>query len=251
MGRLSRLAIVAIGIIVAVGCARSHPSEPKPELDGVVAILRISTPYGLGHACPVSETSAYTARHVVKPLHGNPEYSVGVTWTDGDGHSGYAKPFGTDMVRDVAYITPLNDGKFPHAFETATEAPVVGDKLKILGYNYEESKAFLYEKLVVATVTNNVAGLIVMKGNPDHGSSGGCVLNSKNELVGIMVWGSPTSRTFEQMAMAVAVYGEYDIFKHLAEQEKSKPKSEPEAEPTDSEVLGLLKRFFGNAEKVN
>lgn len=220
-------------LMLTVGCGGVRGIK-APEIQGpdTKAVLRVSTGFGFAHACPVAEgTYAYTARHVIqRPPYGNTE-TLNLQWSDGNGNWGLASSKVEDIssARDLAVIRPYKK-PFPGSYVVASEAPAVGAKLTILGYNYESAESFLDDKVVTAKFYREVAGLMVLSKSADQGSSGGCVLNEQGELVGIAVWG-PQARNTETVGIMLALWGDHA----------------PIPAPTDEDeaTKALLRKFFG------
>lgn len=152
-----------------------------PALEGVPSV---SNRFTLGHLCPVSSTTAWTAAHVVDPAPFDKDVPLtALRWSDRLGNGGIALPLaGVPTHEDLAVVT----GSFPVVFPVAPAAPVVGDQVWIdsFGYGFKP-------KVTQAKITRQVGAMLIIDKDPEGGSSGGCALNRDGQVVGIVVWGVP------------------------------------------------------------
>lgn len=138
---------------------------------------------GLGHACPISPTEAYTADHVAVERDGPRGWTGPLVWGDIFGYSGTLRWVWSDARRDLSLMT--TDVPFSGYFRVAKHAPAVGDYVIITGYDYSNG---LVSKPMRVKVLQVLGGHLTYNGTPGPGSSGSCViLEATSEVVGVNV----------------------------------------------------------------
>jgi trypsin-like peptidase len=183
-GRVVVWGVVVMGLLV-VGQALFGEELPPP-VPIEVGSIALSTHGGFGHACPISAGLALTARHVIDPRPFDPETPLQPgRWNDEDGHEGIFLPLNVARDRDLGLIT----GEFPHWYEIAKAPPKRGERLRIVGFEWQKKGRFLAPKVWTVEYLRQTGGMLIVSENPDSGSSGSCVLNEAGEVVGIEVWG--------------------------------------------------------------
>jgi len=187
-------------------------------MDGV---LRLIGRFSTAHACPYGDGRyALTAAHVIDPRPFDlsvPAFAV--RWSDGDGHSGVAEPVVIFRSSDLAVIEREDRQPFSRAYPLARAKPFSGDKVFILAYDQDSKVAALSPHLVEGSVLRVVADNLILDENSKPGSSGGCVLNDKGEIVGIVAWGRaamtkfPKARAYPLAVEAVENGARYAVAK--------------------------------------
>jgi len=160
--------------------------------DRIVALWTKDT---LSHACPINSTDALTADHVAlkdKFINGSEgKFAPFVIWGDELGNTGTAQWQWSDVRRDLSMIrTPPLTPNFSAYLRRAAEVPAVGSKVYVVGYDFKTTDpgtGGLGDWTMEVTVTGSRAGVLVYSGTPGGGSSGGCVLNQRGEIVAVNV----------------------------------------------------------------
>jgi len=201
---LSRSA--ALGACISAGLlghAMPASAAVKPDMSSV---LRLSGRFGLAHGCPISADLAITAAHVIDhaPFSDTPLFPE--MWSDGNGHIGVAEGFSVDNFRDLGRLRPRNV-KFASWYSVATNAPLPGDKVFMLGYDYGSRSDAFADKLYELKVLRVIGGVIVMDNSSKPGSSGGCVLNSAGEAIGVVAWSHEVGHG-EDVGFATGIWGD-------------------------------------------
>lgn len=201
---LLKLWLMTMAALVLAAIAKG--AEPGPSLD-TAAVLRVTTRFGLAHACPISATLALTSAHVIDPAPLNSQAPLfGGRWSDGYFGRGRISPIPglLDSSRDLAVVR----GEFERHYVLAAAQPAPGSALYALGYDFRNTRDPLGSRLHALTLVRQLGGVLVMNGpNTEGGSSGGCVFNAANEVVGI-IDGSIEMDNEKKVVMAVAVWGE-------------------------------------------
>jgi hypothetical protein len=178
------------GIMVVValflsGCASSlrGPGEAGgPDLSGV---LGVSSQDRLGHVCPVSPTQALTAEHVStwrSPWDRSTWTSLALV-VEVDGRPVIVQEYSGWNWRDLSIVKIITEGAtFPKWYKMATERPEPGDNLWLRGYDMGEA---LRPSRTKAQLKNIRTGLLYFEPTPLGGSSGSCILNDQEEVVGV------------------------------------------------------------------
>lgn len=140
-----------------------------------------------GHLCPTSPTTAYTARHVSTVERGEEETTPPLSWALPSGLGGTVIEVHSDRRRDLAVVDVTPGAEhFPRAWPVALSGPVRGDKVWIVGYDFESDDI---RPLVYGTKVTGVLGhLFLTAGSPGPGSSGSCVFRAAGagwEVLGI------------------------------------------------------------------
>lgn len=215
------LMAVLVTTLATVGCGgplrvKGHAME-GPDMGGV---LRVSTYFGIAHACPIGEGyQALTSRHVVdrEPLNlGAPMFSG--RWSDAYGSRGWwdADARGLSYHRDLAIISLRS--KSHKAFKVSEKAPFEDQPMYVLGYDYTRANEGFAPFVHRVLFMREVAGLLMLSANTESGSSGSCVLSAQGEVVGILM-GWVRINTADVLGTAVAVWGE-DFSDGLTEAKK-------------------------------
>lgn len=147
--------------------------------DPPVMSIPVSHFRGAAHICPIGDNEALTARHVATIQVSSDPRDLAVSPLR-FGKDGIAAANNWSKILDIAHLQ--TDRKLPYYFPIAKESAKVDDKVTITGYNND--KGYLQENKE-AKVLNIQAGLLIYNSTPGPGSSGSCVFNEKNEVVGV------------------------------------------------------------------
>ena len=139
-------------------------------------------------ACPIGATLAWTALHVVDQ---NPRPT---RWEMDDPY-GHPNAGGFEVLsrypaRDLALISSTT-GAFPHHWTLAQKPPFPGEKVVTLG-KIMGNQRVLDRGHVLAIYD----GEMLVSGDSMPGSSGGCVLDSSGEVVGVHLGAKFWTRIF-------------------------------------------------------
>ena len=144
---------------------------------------------GSGHACPTEE-AIYTARHVVEkgPL-SSPYGGTTTLWIDN--------------TRDIAAISVGQPTLRFRVVKSVQEQ----EKVHWYEFNFTNKKKMFVQEKQEARVLRSVSGHIIFDKGPVSGSSGSCLLNESNEVVGIVVWHFPVKGTEKTVGVAIDITG--------------------------------------------
>lgn len=145
----------------------------------VVVNLKPHSPWGSG--CPVSPFFAFTAFHVatgkdeivwdVLSHRGKPEFkALTIRW-------------GNEQ-KDLTLL--FSKDQFPYFFPIATEMPKNGDAVTTLGIFVDDTNDMIYSARYEGHILHADSRSIFVDSMILPGSSGGCVLNAQNEVIGIV-----------------------------------------------------------------
>lgn len=195
--RLALILLATMAMFVG-SCPASWAAPPSAaEIELLQGSLRLIGRFSAAHACPIEPRIALTNGHVVDPRPFDATVPlVPYAWSDGTGASGFLaplrKPDGTvrkDAVehgRDLARVEPMAAGDvFPHPLRVARLAPVAGDRVRILGYDWSNRKSAMADDVIEARVTRVVALHVIFGPAGQPGSSGSCMVNDAGEVVAI------------------------------------------------------------------
>ncbi len=205
---LTRGRLVLVLALLLTGCALHHgPSSPSASTPDLGAVLRLSTRFGLAHACPISANAALTSAHVVDPKPLDPESPlIHAMWSDGHGRSGLALSLRLVAARDLAKLVPPQNEGFPAFYPLALKAPAVGSRVHYLAYDWRTGSKGGADREVHTTVLRVVAETVFYREAATAGSSGGCLLNDAGEIVGVIDAAYPTE-DHGAVGTAVAAWG--------------------------------------------
>lgn len=175
------------------GCATVQSEGPflsnPADISGMVSVATDRGP--VGQVCPISPRFALTASHVsgatLTPIFTGDFKRVGRSLlADIDGYPIHIHEFAFDRYRDLAIVEIKQGITFPRYYKLADVLPQKGDKLYLRGFNVGQG---FTEKVFEVEVINVSMGYIYYKPAGEGGSSGSCLLNQDNEIVGINVHG--------------------------------------------------------------
>jgi len=132
----------------------------------------------VGHACPISSTTALTNAHVAYS-DSKPRTLI---YSDGNGVEGILRPVLVDQARDLALLEVVSGSDFQKFFPLAPEAPKRGDRVWLEGYDFTKGGT---PRIVETEIVNPSPILFTYKKGGGPGSSGSCVINSLGEVVAI------------------------------------------------------------------
>lgn len=233
LGALLVTCVLIVMALLFTGCATVKPvtltvPEVEPGRERATAALygaslRLIGRFNTAHACAISPRVALTNGHVLDPRPFEASVPlVPYAWSDGTGASGFLAPLrdseghvlesAVERARDLARVEPLiATDVFPHPLHVAQQAPVAGDRIWFLGYDWKNRKSAMAEDVIEARVTRIVALHVIFAPSGQPGSSGSCVVNEAGEVVGINEGGYETDDKGEA-GLAVGVWGELAQF---------------------------------------
>lgn len=148
--------------------------------------LFLSTRYTMGSACPIGPNLALTAAHVIDPMPFNKDVPLQAGfWSNPI--TGIAGSFTNPTLFGRADIA-LIEGDFKEYFSLAKEPPKLNDVLTIQGFDWKKRSRIFAPRIWKVKAQYRAGRMLSVSDNPQVGSSGTCVLNEANEVIGIMVW---------------------------------------------------------------
>lgn len=177
---------------------------PPADTDGVLGLIGRAT---ISHGCPVGPEEMLTAGHVFDPRPMDPVPLIGATYATPSGDTGAIVPTGREMAWDIAYGVPLEP--FKRWYPVAVEPPKPGEKLWLNAWDFASQETAFSEPTLEITVSRLVAGYIIARESIPQGTSGGCVINAKNETVAIVSFGKYVGQPSSQREVSgiVSVWG--------------------------------------------
>lgn len=146
--------------------------------------------FSAASGCPISETTALTAAHVVDEEPFDPRVPLSpARWEDSLGNSGVIRKMKVSNEADLAVVWVDPAKTFKRWYPIAKKGPREGDALFVKGYDFRTQKNVYGDReWTKAKVLRTVAGHIVFKPKVDFGTSGSCILNGDGEVVGVVAW---------------------------------------------------------------
>jgi hypothetical protein len=212
MKRFGLAALLALAM-----ASGAYPDQPKSTPD-TAKIISVSGRFSLAQACPVAPDIAITAAHVVDPRpfdRSTPAFPVRGESVDGFWTLQTWRLF---YVEDLALMEPV-EGKFPRFYQIAEKAPLPGERLWWMGYDFSNQKRAFQRREFSSEVLAVVAGLIILKNDTPQGTSGSCVLNSKGEVVGILSFGKDLDNK-DSVTGVIGIWGNLLDLSHPKEEEQ-------------------------------
>lgn len=147
----------------------SLPSSAALPAAPVAVPARAGT--GFAQLCPVSETEAWTARHVPRLGDTLTAPVQPIVFESAGGGPGTAVELYADRRRDLSYVR-AEEGLFPVHYARASAPPSPGEEVYLVGYD-----ELFRPNVVRAKVTAVFAGTLAFDRSPGPGSSGSCVVS--------------------------------------------------------------------------
>lgn len=206
------LIALSLTTMVCSGCAPALVDMPglatTPIVD-VSGILHLQGKYAGGSACPISPTLALTSGHVVQ-VAGRDGFQ-GYTYSADNGDEGFLQPPDNALFAfsDIAILLPFPNGKrFSKFYGLAAERPSVGDEVIIFGYDWRDKKRAYATRVWTTKIIRIQARTLVLEDHATPGSSGSCVITTKDGKVVGINRGYTELDNRELVEVAVGVWGE-------------------------------------------
>jgi len=175
--------LVRFFLILSVLIASTAIGGEKPVPPDTRGLTTLYGRFAFAHGCPVAPDLMLTNAHVADVFPTVPEFPlVGYRFQNAF-DVGVLSPEAAAGDSDVALMRPSVPLTF--WYPIAKEAPRPGDFVWFENYDWSSEDRALERVLVRAEVTRHEAGALVYRQEGDNGSSGGCVLNSRDEVIGL------------------------------------------------------------------
>jgi hypothetical protein len=187
---MPRVMVGALAVLLS-GCASiggllpgSRDRSAAPNLSGSIVLMRSGEwGFGLAHGCMVSEDMVLTARHVALHYDGRIELPLSYSIEIG-GQRGVVRLERSYDDLDLA-VMRVYGAAIPQSFYKMAGKPLAeGDTVWVRDFDRDEKMA-MKPKDVEATIKTILPQHAILSGWAQPGASGGCVLNSDGDLVGI------------------------------------------------------------------
>ena len=194
----------ALLLAATLGCAaRADIRSPEPPESVLPYSIQVVGDISIGGACAVGN-QIFTAKHVVNPFMGRDAgamaYGSGLSWSTPAGLRGYLNVEWSQWYRDIAGLSLAWTEDLPKFWPYASGV-VVGERVRWVGYVWDPGERIMASRERQGKVLRTVGGYIVFDGDPVEGSSGGCLWNDADEVLGVVVW------SVENAGLAVSVAG--------------------------------------------
>ena len=181
----------AVVLATSLGCAARGATITAglpTETDFVPYAMQLAGLVSLSSACPIKK-DVYTASHVVLPwMEAATFQELGYSWSTPSGLRGYLNPLSTGTHRDLSTMELAMSNDLPKFWKAAAALPSEGDRVRWVEYD-ESPEAQLAPVQREAHVLRTIGGYVQFDVEPAAGSSGGCLWNDSDEVVGVVVWG--------------------------------------------------------------
>lgn len=184
MAFLAALAMTGCGAVSGCGVLPRANAQPKPQPPDMSRIITFVGSDGLAHGCPVEPDIALTARHVAVNRSDSlftPPGQSAYAFSSGNVY-GYATYIAESQALDIA-LMQLTSEVEPYA---VAESVSVGEIVWLIDFERDKDAPF-HPVPISAKVATILPHHILLSDFGQPGSSGGCVLNGKGEVVGIYV----------------------------------------------------------------
>jgi hypothetical protein len=161
---------------------KSSDSSASSLSDLMAAVVTISTDYGHGSGCVITEDGYIVTNHHVAGLDSK---KLEIILNDGTRFTG--KLLRSDVRSDLALIKVTTDHKFDFVRPNDQSLVSLGDKVRVIGTpaNLQLGQT-LTAGIVSSSRKNNKLELIQTDAHISPGNSGGALINANGELVGIV-----------------------------------------------------------------
>jgi len=181
-------ALLALTFTSCAGGSTPMPDQASPSVHEPSAqVMSLIGRFGLAHACPVEGriiTAAHVATHITS---GYQQYPVNYVYQQG-ALKGFLAPIGPPLSsRDISQMV-VDIGDQP-IYNPMAEKVEAGAGVYWFEYEYSSMEDMLRQVRRNAVVNRLVAGHVVFNAEPTAGSSGGCLFNEADEVVGIISFG--------------------------------------------------------------
>jgi hypothetical protein len=183
--------LALVPAILLTGCASLPQNESgrTPDIGKMVSVANEHGP--LGQVCPISPVAALTAGHIagfnVPPLFTGEWRRLGIPLLAAiEGSPSHLHEFAFDKYRDLSIVCVRQGKKFTDFYPISERMPIPGDRIYLRGFDVPSGFTATYLEAVVINVD---MGYIFFDRAGEGGSSGSCLLNEEDEIVGINVHG--------------------------------------------------------------
>lgn len=200
------LAALAVAVLLLSGCGPLSVADPSaaPAVGTDLVITVMGRHVAGCHACPVGPSRALTAAHCVDPSPLDPDVPFETLWGESpNGWAGELEAVNGIRGMDLATLRPA-DTPFASWYTRRVGPPPRGEAVTVVGFSRDKRDP-LGRRVVRGEVTSAVAHHLALSAFAGFGSSGGCVLDSRGELVGIVSAAMAVGKGVDEKYATVAV----------------------------------------------